>query len=92
MYAAEPDVSSELDTLSSFALEMAASHIKDAKVIVLESLLLEAVSQIDSTTGDHKKARSAISLQKAFISSNSLGITEDDICAVIMRRANDVNG
>ena len=66
MYASEPCVASELDQLSALALDLAASHIKDAKIIVLESLLLEAFSQLDSSTGDHKRARSAIALQKVF--------------------------
>ena len=45
-YSAQPHVSDVLENLSSCANQLAQTQVKDVKVVVLESLLLEAVSQV----------------------------------------------
>ena len=86
-YGGHPDVAQCCEDLSARAGELARSTAKESKVLVLESLLLEAV-----TSSDEKRAKSAINMQKAFISSNVMGITEDDILIHIMEKANALIG
>ena len=90
-YGGDESVAVALDELSNFAIATAQTHVKDTKVLVLESLLLEAVTQVEAN-GDSKKSRSAIGMQKSFILSNVMGITEDDILPQIMEKANAVSG
>ena len=85
------DIAAELDALSTSAIVTAQSRAKDAKVIVLESLLLEAINGLESNP-ENKKAKSAIGAQKSFISSNVMGVTEDDILPQIMQKANSLAG
>ena len=43
-YGGDESVAVALDELSNFAIATAQTHVKDTKVLVLESLLLEAVT------------------------------------------------
>ena len=91
LYSAHAELVPAVDELSAHAIEAAQCPVKDAKVIVLESLLLEAISGLEANM-DNKKAKSAISAQKTFISSNVMNINDDDVLPQILKRANELCG
>ena len=82
-----PSVSKCVEDLGNFAIDMAQNQVKAAKVLILESILLEGLIVIEDE-GDSKKVRSAIAQQTTFLTSNSLNISESDILPLIMQKTN----